>query len=526
MRRLPKAEPGLVRSIVAFAKEELWRQGELRWKLHSDQLSVYDQIFSTQASRFVMEIARRWGKTWLLATIAIETCLKNPGCRVVYGAPTLKHLEEFIIPTFDDLIEDAPPDCRPVFDEATGHWDFPNGSHVHLFGADNKAAANRGRGPSAKAAIFDECGFTSVLKYVLKSIFRPQLLTTGGRMYLGSTPAEEPEHDFTEIAERAEANGNYARRTIYDNPLLTEQQISTFIEDDAKEDGLSVEDYKETDTFRREYLAQRVINQLLVVVPEWEKKREGLIKVVPRPEFFDATTILDFGGADPHAASFAYWHFPIAKWVVEDELLLRKGENTHELSEAIKGKERELWGVTKWEGTLRGAKNNPSAHLLECLPDWMAEVLTKDAGEQPHERWADNNLALVRDLYELHKLAFIPTRKDDKELQVNNLRVMIRADQLYLHPRCIHTDRHLRGTTWANHKRLTYARRAGEHGDLLDTLTYGARNLNKRDPFPPHWRDAPGTVPSRKDRADPGSEIARAFLGGTPLGRKLLKGKK
>jgi hypothetical protein len=73
MRRLPKAEPGLVRSIVAFAQDELWRVGELRWKLHADQLAVYEQILASDASRFVLEIARRWGKTWLLATIAIET---------------------------------------------------------------------------------------------------------------------------------------------------------------------------------------------------------------------------------------------------------------------------------------------------------------------------------------------------------------------------------------------------------------------------------------------------------------------
>jgi hypothetical protein len=77
-----------------------------------------------------------------------------------------------------------------------------------------------------------------------------------------------------------------------------------------------------------------------VVVPEWAKKEGKLIQVVPRPEFFDGMTMLDFGGADPHAASFGYWHFPMAKWVIEDELLLRKGENTAELAEAMKAKER------------------------------------------------------------------------------------------------------------------------------------------------------------------------------------------
>jgi hypothetical protein len=172
--------------------------------------------------------------------------------------------------------------------------------------------------------------------------------------------------------------------------------------------------------------------------------------------------------------------------------------------------------VSKWDGTLRAAKNDPSAHLLECLPDWMAEVLTKDAGEQPYARWADNNLALVRDLYELHKMVFIPTAKDDKELQVNNLRVMISAEKVLIHPRCVHTDRHLRGTTWQNHKRLTYARKAGEHGDLVDTLVYGARNLNKRDPFPPHWHDKPGERTVQRPRADPARSWPRRCWGERP----------
>jgi hypothetical protein len=357
----------LASAIRRAARDEMWRMGELRWKLHESQLDVYALIFASAASRFVLEIARRWGKTWLLTTIAIETCLKNPGCRVVYGAPTLKHLVEFIIPTFEALIIDAPVDCKPVFNASTGHWTFPNGSYVHLFGADDKRKANRGRGPAALLAIFDECGFTPILKYVLSSVFRPQLLTTGGRTLLGSTPAEEPDHDFTEIAERAEANGNYVRKSIHDNPRLTPERIAQFIEEDAKEEGLSVEEYQETDTFLREYMALRVVNKLLMVVQEWEKARTKLIH--------DGMTILDFGGNDPHAATFGYWHFKLAKWVIEDEVLLRGGENSTEVSNAIKAKETHLWGVTKFEGTMRAAANDPDQHLLDNLPDWMGDLL-------------------------------------------------------------------------------------------------------------------------------------------------------
>lgn len=495
------------------ARAELWRRGELRWKLHADQLAVYLLIVACAASRFVMEIARRWGKTHLLAVIAIETCLKNPRGRVVYGAPTLKHLAVFIIPVFEKIIEDAPSDCRPVWVASAGHWLFPNGSLIHLFGADDKRKANRGRGPAARLCIFDECGFTPLLKYILSSIFRPQLLTTGGKTLLGSTPAEEPEHEFTEIAARAEANGNYARRTIYDNPMLTAERIREFIEEDAKEEGLAPETYKETDTFRREYLAERVINQLLVVVPEWEQLRAKLFVPVDRPEFFNGMSILDFGGADPHAAHFGYWHAPRAKWVIEDELLLRRGENTAVLADAVKAKEAELWGVKAWDGTLRGVTEKPTDELLACMPDWMANALDAAAPKQPFTRWADNDLQLVRDLYELHGLLFIPTAKDDKALQVNNLRVMFRREEILINPRCINTDRHLKTTVWKDHKRKDYRRRGGEHGDLVDTLTYGGRNLDRRDPEPDGWNEEVKSPRALKLAEQSRQDLESIFMG-------------
>lgn len=500
-------------------RAEAWRQGLLRWKLHEDQREVYDAIHAADASRFVMEIARRWGKTFLLAVIAIETCIRFPKCRVVYGAPTLKHLQEFILPTFDAVIEDAPPDVKPKWNASLGHWVFPNGAWVHLFGADDKRKANRGRGPEARKAIFDEAGFTPILGYVLRSVFRPSLLHSGGGILLGSTPAEEPEHEFTAIAERAEARGTYARRTVYDNPRLTRSQVERFIEEDAKDEGLTADAYKQTDEFRREYLAERVISKLLTVVPEWEAARSKLIQAVPRPAVFDGMTVLDFGGADPHAALFGYWHFEKAKWVAEEELLLRDGENTAQLAAAIRQKETHLWGTELFDGTLRALHLNEDRELLKNVPDWLSDKIEKAAPQQPYARWCDNDLQLARDLAQLHGLAFIPTAKDDLQLQVNNFRVMVNAGDFLLHPRCVHTDRHLRSTTWANHKRRQFRRtEAGEHGDLVATCIYGARNLSRRNPHP---KGVEAMSPARRAQAQ--RDMRSGLLPpNNPLTRRLL----
>lgn len=477
--------PEAIDATLSALRTGAWRRGKLRWKLHSSQRGVYEAIHNTASSRFVMEISRRWGKSFLLATIAVETCLRKPRQRVVYGAPTLKALQEFILPAFDAVCEDAPPEQKPTWNQAAGHLTFPNGSWVHLFGAENKLTANRGRGSEAALAVFDEAGFCPVLGYVLRSVFRPSLLHSGGRVILGSTPAEEAGHEFTAIAEKAEARGTYARRTVWDNPRLTKAQIQAFIEDDARDEGMTPEQFQATDEFRREYLAQRVVDQMLVVVPEWEHARPSCFVPVERPDVFDAMSVLDFGGHDPHFGLFGYFHFAEAKWVIEDELFLHAGENTAELAQAVKAKERQLWGVETFDGTLRALHLAEERQMLQQMPDWLSASIELAAPHQPYARWCDNDIQLARDLAQLHGLAFLPTAKDDLQLQVNNFRVMVQRGEVLVHPRCVHLDRHLRTTSWANHHRTGFRRTSnGEHGDGVAAAVYGARNLSRRNPNP------------------------------------------
>lgn len=493
---LPKQPASTEAQAIAayrMATNSLWWAGQLApLKLHEDQQRVYarmQQVFAAGADSYVLEIARRWGKTRLLTVLAVETCIRQPKARVAYGAQTGKDLENFIIPHLEAVTDDAPPGLRWVFDGKRMHFKCENGSYVHLFGCDDKRKANRGRGPGADLAILDECGFIPVFNHVRRNVLRPQLMHSQGKMLYASSPAEEPEHEFTGMAERAEARGNYDRRTVWDNPLLSGEDIQRFIATDAKDEGLSPEQYMKTDDFRREYMAERVVNPLLVALgTDWAEKRGVLIRAVERPEFYDAMTVLDPGGSDPHAVSFGYWHFQMAKYVQEDELLLRGGENTEDLAALMQAKEKALWGVTLYDGTLRAATEDDTGNIAATVPEWMRDVLQGEAQPQPYARWMDINLGLAKDLYQLHKMAFINTAKAEKQEHVNNLRVALRREEYLLHPRCVHTDRHFTQTTWANHRRREYARRGGEHGDLLDTAVYAMRNVDKqRNPYPRGW---------------------------------------
>jgi hypothetical protein len=530
---------GVLDARRRYLREQAWRGGDLTFLLHKGQLDVWAEVLrfinNPDASNvFVLEIARQFGKTYLCLVIALMIAIRTGG-RCVYGAPTLQMLREFILPTFDAIADTAPTDIKPRFNAAKSHIETHTGGYIHLFGADDQRKADRGRGPPAEFAVFDEGGNEGVgglLRYIVTKVFEPAFQRTGGRCILPSTPAATPDHDFTALTEEAEARGEWLHRTIYDNPQLSKERVEEIIAKAARTAGKSVEAFKDSPEFQREYLAKRVIEKSLVVLPEWADKRAALFKAVERPEYFRGMSVLDFGGADPHGLHLAYWHHPLHAYVIEHEDLMVSPCNTLQMQERAKALETEAWGVKSWAGTMAGARDATLHEFRERIPPWMAGILQAqiDGDGQPWMRVCDNDIQLARDLYELHDLAFVPTAKDDKQLQVNNLQVAINREQVYVHPRCVHTDRHWRTTTWADHKRTTYARRGGEHGEFVDTAVYGLRNVDKRDPTP---EDARPIVRNQTVGAGIRAELARheaaqkasqMFMGGTPLGRKLLRG--
>lgn len=496
MTRATTAEASL---LVQAALRVCILAGELAevCRLHQGQIEALEAFEAAPGSRFVLEVARRWGKTWLLLTVAFMACLKSPRVRVVYGAPTLKNLAEFVIPTFEALAECFPEELRPRYNAGTGHITFHNGSYIHLFGADNKRNANRGRGPAAVLAIFDEAGFCPMLRYVLRSIFRPQLLHTNGRTIVASTPAELPDHDFTAIAELAEANKAYFNRDVWANPLLTKAQVQKFIEDDARDEGISVEAYVESDDFQREYCAKRVINKLLLACPEWlapwtdgKPYRESHFIKLERPKVFRGHTIIDFGGNDPHAAQLAYWDVERG-FCVERDLLLTRDERSKLLSDEVKKLEERTWGVKRWDGTLAALTSENLVHHFRhgqpggtTVPDWLLREVNKTAQPQPYLRICDVNMELARHLHSVG-LAAVPTHKTEKQFMVQQLRNLIADGKYWVDSSCKDTDRHLRTTTWANEKRKAWAHRGGEHGDLVDTSVYGALGMSRFVPAEP-----------------------------------------
>lgn len=490
------------------ARHDYWREGDLTYKLHDGWREIDAEIDRRpDVTRWVLEISRKWGKTFYLVTKAAMLCRRHRKARIVYGAPTLKHLEEFILPVLDEIAADAPEDIRPVYEPSSGHWFFPETeSWVHFFGADDQRKADRGRGPKALAAFFDEAGFTPVLQYVISSVFRPSMLHGSLYTIVSSTPAPQPDHDFTRICEMAEANGALFHRDIYSNPLLTNEQIAKFIADDAKDNGMTPEQYVLTSHFRREYGAERVVDSTLMVMgDDWEHARESSFIEVPRPTYFDAYEVFDFGGTDPRAVLFGYWHFDTGTLVIEDEVNLRNNENTAQLADAAKEKETELYGIRQWEGTVRAIREEKmDERLAAFLPPKELERIRKIEAMplQPYLRVCDHDVQTAIDLWTLHKLGVVMAEKGDLVSRVNEFRVALRMGKVRIDPRCRDLDRQLRTSEWTSPRATDFKRKNGEHADLLWCAITMWHNVRKsRNPAPPIRHEDPVAALIERERA-------------------------
>jgi hypothetical protein len=443
------------------ALNELWRRGDLNYQLHKKQKEIKKDLLSQKTKISVILCARRFGKTYVLLNMAIELCINKPNAIVKYISPQLKQGKQNIKENMPILLKGCPIAMKPEWKENDKKYIFPNGSEIQIAGTDNGSHESL-RGGRADMCIVDEAGFCDHLDYVIKSILRPTTLTTKGKIYLVSTPSKTYTHEFIQLyVKPAQAANKIKTYTIHDNPMITQEDIDELLQDYiGGEDNLD---------FQREYLCKIVNSSKRVVVEEFGKYKKELVAALVQPSYYDAYTSGDVGFRDLTAYLFAYWDYLNATIVIEDELIIRE-PTTDEIAKGIKEKEQNLF---------RDASNTP-------LPIYM--------------RVMDNELIMINDLQLLHNLTFVATRKDNKEAQINQLKIMVKNKQIKINPKCRHLIYHLENAMWDKNRQKfehlpDYIDTAnpenniwGGHADALDALIYLVRNIVKtKNPYPEGW---------------------------------------
>ena len=358
------------------------------------------------------------------------------------------------------ILKDCPDALKPEWRENDKIYLFPNGSEIQLAGADGKQYENL-RGGSADECFVDEAGFCDDLYDAIFSVLRPTTITTKGKIFLASTPSKLASHDFIQhFVIPAKAAGQLKIFTVHDNPMIDDEERKSLI--DGYMNG------EQNTEYRREYLCEVVQDENATVVAEFTPEVEQeCIKDMVKPQFYDAYASMDIGFKHLTVVLFAYYDYLDAKLVICDELVMYgPALRSDTLAEGINEKEFDNFKD----------KFDERKHMFARISD-------------------NNNPILLNDLAVMHNLAFRATAKDNKEAQINHMKMMIRNKQIVIAPKCKHLIYHLRAGSWDKNRKnfnqlpdLVEQGIRGGHADALDALIYLVRNLVKsHNPYPTNW---------------------------------------
>lgn len=474
-----------------------WKRGRLRYKLDKSQKVVYNDIkakFSSVNSsfqrRYVLDIGRRWGKDFLMLVLANETAMTTPNNRIVYGAAYQTDVRKFLEPMMKEIISDCPEELRPAYKAQDCRWLYPSGTTLDLVGCD--LYPERLRGPKAIAIFLTEMAFMSNIENGIMSALMPQVLTEkAGYQVFASTPPESLVHPWSiKYVPEAKANGFYSHRTIEDCPRLDEEQREAAIDEAGG---------RKATRCRREYFAEHITEETLLVIPEWPAVKKQSVVEVERPRYADCYGALDPGWSHLAGHLFGYTHFEKDWLVIEGEFAVSR-KNSREISRITMAREWQLWGTPPprdkrltddaWREEMDAVKLHFYPDLPvpdnDTVPWWRWNHGRRALQHQPYKRVSDTALTQIADLSAEHGLTYLPTRKDDADAAINNLRIFIQSGKLKIHPRCVQLITHLDHAIW--NKQKTKFAESGEEGhfDLLAALVYLVRNLERRrNPNPP-----------------------------------------
>lgn len=443
---------------------QAWSIGYLGWKLFHDQAPIYDFLSNCPERTVVVNIARQFGKTFLLCLIALEYGIQHPGSLIRFVTGSIKALRKMVLPNMRELLRDCPASLRPDFVSQDSLFRFPNGSELHMAAA-NDGHADDSRGQRAHLCVVDEAGFVDELDYLVASVLRPQTLTTGGRILIVSTPPVTPAHDFFMYAMRAQSKGAYIVRTLDDNKHISAKE---------KEILLAEMGGRQSTQAKREAFCQFVVDETRAIIPEYTAEADAeIVQPVPALTYEFPLVAMDVGFEDLHAILYGYWDFRRAMLCVQAEDALQRA-TTDRIAATMRATEARLWTDAKRK-------------------------------EEP-VRWSDTDLRLIADLGHEHRLAVIPTAKDDLEAQVNAVRLLVKARKIQIDPACKLLRHTLLVGIW-NKSRTSFERAPGiGHADMTAALIYMARNANRFDnPYPavaegilPHTHHIPVSMTRRQ----------------------------
>lgn len=426
-------------------KIALWGKNNLSWKLHAGQKVIDEAFRNVDKFLFVANCARRFGKTFWVATECIRVAQSKEKARVKVATAFLTDLEEFMIPLFEQVMEDMPDHMRPVWNESKKKYRFSNKSEIQLIGLDKKK--NAGRGNYCDLYVFDEAAYIKNVSYIYSSVVIPMTMyRKGARVLMLSTPPESPDHDFRKFCTKAKLEGGYVELNIDKNPMVT-PEIRKIYRDEC---------LTETD-WLREYMCQFVTDQTKAIIPEMLGYKHARAPKDENYKHYHKYVSMDLGVRDLNVTLFGYYDFLRAKLVIEREHVMSGPTmTTPKLHKAISEIELELW---------KDEKGKPT---------------------EPYKRVADNNNPLLLlDLGSIHNMFFHSTSKDDLHAMINKVRVWFQSGRVEIDESCTVLLETLRCGIWTSNREKFDRSEVLGHYDAIASIMYLIRNIDEAtNPIP------------------------------------------
>lgn len=463
-------------SAATQITHELFRRGELSFLLHSSQSDVYTSLrtLDPKARQPVVLIARRWGKSYLGAVMAIEDCLRKPGAQVFIAAPTIKQTNEIVVPLIQ-MIAMSAPEGLFAHAKSTLRWDFHNGSTLIIGGFDTATESFRGK--FADAIYLEESGSAAPdsFDYTVQSVLLPTLMHSRGRIYHLTTPAVQIDHPLhTKTIPKADSRNAFFRKSIYDSPLMTAEMIAEEAEAQGGEDSAA---------WKREYLCLIERDAATVAIPSFDKSLH--VAPLDPPAHAKWMTAIDWGGVrDKTVALLCLYDYKAAKFCVMSEYQADANTETSAI----------VAGILEIEASFGLSPQNPPT------------------------RWADAHGQTQVDLNAMQFPVRLPL-KDDWASSIANLNLGFHQNQILISDKCkflllsIENGRFNKSRTDFDRSILL------GHCDAIAALMYAFRMKDISNPYPKAVLN-PETHWMKNKPSDELTRLARTLLPFTPHNKR------
>lgn len=423
---------------VEEVKHVLWRAGDLRWKLWSQQEPIYDGVrgLPRHIQHAVVLCARQFGKSYLGTLLAVEDCLRAKGSTVLVVGPTKEQTTDIVHQSIRAISEDAPPGLIRR-SKSESRW-YVGDSELVIGGFDAQNATRK-RGRSLIKIYVEEVVDSNPDQYLesMRSDLGPALThAKDAKMIFLTTLPKLTDHPFiTETIPQAKLEDAFYSYTIDDNAALTPEQYEACVKRSGGRHSIE---------FRREYLNEIVRDANMMIVPDFDRTLH--VKESQRPEHGHFATVIDFGGTrDKTVALQQVYDFKRDKLLFLDERAFDANTETKTIVTGIRDMERDIPEPT---------------------------------------RWADCAGQLQIDLQHAHGFRVRLPLKDDWQASLNNMQLMFTQNRIEVHPRCKLLVATLESGQF-NKQRSDFSRTSAlGHCDALAAAMYGCRMASMTNPYP------------------------------------------